>query len=62
MFTWVTEDEVGTPVKESEEFESRDEAEAWMGAQWSVVAESGGHTVVLMQNAEVVYRMSLEPE
>ncbi|MEA2487286.1 MAG: hypothetical protein QOF16_940, partial [Actinomycetota bacterium] len=28
MFTWVTEDEVGTPVKESEEFESRDEAEA----------------------------------
>ena len=45
----------------SEAFESRADAEAWMGAEWSRLADAGGHEVVLMEDEQVIYRMSLEP-
>jgi len=44
---------------ESEPFASREEAEAWLSAEWSSLGEE---EVELVHDDEVVYRMSLEEE
>lgn len=62
MFSWTVEDPNGSTITTSETFSSREDAEAWMGAEWSRLAEAGGKAVVLMDGTEVVYRMSLDPE
>jgi hypothetical protein len=61
-YAWVVHDAEGRDLSTSEEFSSRDEAEAWLGSEWAGLAEAGGDAVSLMSGGELVYRMSLQPE
>jgi hypothetical protein len=61
-FRWILRDPEGSDMRSTETFDSKDEAEAWMGAEWASLAAEGAQRVVLMQDEEVVYDMSLEPQ
>lgn len=61
-FKWRLRDPAGNDLRDSEGFDSKEEAEAWMGAEWSALAEEGADRVVLLDGDEVVYDMSLQPE
>ncbi|MGA3527190.1 hypothetical protein [Melissospora conviva] len=45
----------------AETFSSQSDAESWIGLQWPELAEAGVHSVVLVENDRVEYRMSLLP-
>jgi hypothetical protein len=61
-FTWILKAANGAEMRASEAFVSKEEAEAWMGAEWSALAAEGADRVVLMDDDELVYDMSLQPE
>jgi hypothetical protein len=58
-FTWTIQDAAGKELRTSELFSSKEEAEAWMGAEWSALRDEGGEYVVLKDGDEFVYRMAL---
>lgn len=45
----------------AESFTSRGDAESWMGENWQELAEGGVVRVVLAEDGEETYTMSLEP-
>lgn len=59
-FTWVLIDRSGTEMRETEAFGSKEEAEAWMGAEWASLRSEGAGAVSLREDGEQVYRMSLD--
>jgi hypothetical protein len=61
-FAWIVHDAGGNDLSTTESFPTKDEAEAWLGAEWSGLAEASGDSVSLVEDGEVVYRMSLQPE
>jgi len=58
-FTWTLQDSSGNDLHTSEPFSTKEEAEAWMGAEWSALRAKGGEYVLLKRGDEVVYRMGL---
>ncbi|MDQ3771899.1 MAG: hypothetical protein M3343_07430 [Actinomycetota bacterium] len=58
-FTWTLQDEQGDDLRTTEVFATKEDAEAWMGAEWSALRTEGGEFVVLKEGDEVVYRMGL---
>lgn len=58
-FTWVLHDASGSDLRTSEEFDTKDAAEAWMGTEWSALLEEGAETVSLMDGDERLYKMGL---
>jgi len=58
-FTWTLQDANGRDLRTSEPFTSKEDAEAWMGAEWSALRDEGGEYVLLKEGDEVVYRMGL---
>jgi hypothetical protein len=58
-FTWTLQDQDGKDLRTSEAFTTKEEAEAWMGAEWSALRDEGGEYVLLKQGDKVVYRMGL---
>ena len=58
-FTWTLQDSEGKDLRTSEAFTTKEEAEAWMGAEWSALRDEGGEYVLLKQGEDVVYRMGL---
>ena len=58
-FKWVLHDAAGADLRASETFGSKDEAEAWMGAEWSALRAEGAESVSLLEGDDLVYRMSL---
>lgn len=60
-FHWRTLDAEGNEVSRSEAFASKEEAEAWMGAEWEGLVQLGGRSVSLRSNGDELYNMSLEP-
>lgn len=58
-FTWVLHDEAGTDLRTTEAFQSKAEAEAWMGAEWSGLSSEGAESVSLLEDDKTVYTMSL---
>jgi hypothetical protein len=58
-FTWTLQDGAGKDLRVTEPFSSKEEAEAWMGAEWSALRAEGGEYVLLKEGDEVVYRMGL---
>ena len=58
-FTWTLQDIDGKDLRTSEAFTTKEEAEAWMGAEWSALRDEGGEYVLLKQGDDVVYRMGL---
>ena len=58
-FRWVLHDAAGTDLRGTEDFASKDDAEAWMGAEWAGLLEEGAETVSLMEGDDRLYRMGL---
>ena len=61
-FAWIVHDADGRDLRTTETFPTREEAEAWLGTEWRALADSSGDAVSLVEDGEVVYRMSLQPE
>lgn len=59
---WVYLDAPGSRVGESDDFESRESAEDWMGTEWSRLLDGGIVAVVLVDGTEELYTMKLTPE
>lgn len=60
-FHWRTLDAEGNELSRSEDFDSKEAAEAWMGAEWKSLLEQGGHSVSLRSDDDEIYEMSLHP-
>jgi len=62
-FRWHYEDEAGATVDgPADRFADRDEAEDWLGANWSELLDAGIAQVTLMDGDREVYGpMSLNP-
>jgi len=56
---WVLQDAEGAEMRTTQAFYSREDAEAWMGYEWSALLDEGGEFVLLMDGDESVYRMGL---
>jgi hypothetical protein len=61
-FAWIVHDADGRDLRTTEPFATREEAEAWLGAEWRTLTEESGHSVSLVQDRKIVYRMSLRAE
>ena len=60
-FAWVLNSPDGSQLRTTEVFDSKGQAEEWMGDNWSDLADEGAETVSLMSGSEVIYTMSLKP-
>jgi hypothetical protein len=58
-FHWVLLDAEGNELRSSEAFESREEAESWMGSEWSALRAEGAQSVSLRDDDRSIYEMSL---
>jgi hypothetical protein len=58
-YRWILQDDARTDLRSTETFSSKEEAEAWMGAEWARLADEGATYVVLMEDGSVLYRMGL---
>lgn len=56
---WLLKDAGGDELRSSETFGSREEAEAWMGAEWASLLDEGAETVVLLEDDATLYEMGL---
>lgn len=61
-FAWTLHDAEGTTLRTTETFDSKEEAEAWMGTSWSQLLAEGAESVSLMEGDETVYEMGLRAE
>ena len=59
---WVLHDASGSDLRSTEEFESKEAAEAWMGAHWAELLDEGAETVSLKHAGDHEYRMGLRAE
>lgn len=59
---WVLHDASGTDLRSTDEFASKEEAEAWMGREWSSLLDEGAESVTLMNGDDRDYRMGLRAE
>jgi len=59
---WVLHDDNGNDMRSSEEFESKESAEAWMGQVWADLLDEGAETVSLIHEGRHQYRMGLRAE
>ena len=58
-FAWIVQSEAGEDLRTVEPFDTKEEAEAWMGREWQTLVDEGGGFVVLTSGDETLYRMSL---
>jgi hypothetical protein len=58
-FYWTLHDEAGKDVGETPHFDSREEAEAFMGTDWEALLDQGGESASLKEGDEILYRMGL---
>ena len=59
---WVLLDDAGAELRSTEDFPTRDDAEAWLSGAWTALADEGAASVSMRSGDEVVYEMSLAPE
>lgn len=57
---WVLLDPEGKEMRSTEAFPSKEDAEAWMGAEWAALVEEGAEYVSLRSGGEQVYKMGLK--
>jgi hypothetical protein len=64
MFDWAYVDGSGADVGNSEEFDTQEAAEAWVGEAWEGLVELGVAEMILRDKdaGSDVYKMSLSPE
>lgn len=58
-YRWVLLDGNGNDLRATQSFGSKEEAEAWMAAEWSALAEEGADAVALMHGDRRLYEMGL---
>jgi hypothetical protein len=61
-YTWVLHDLAGDDMRATDGFDSKEEAEAWMGKEWSALLDEGAESVSLVKDDKLLYRMGLRPE
>ena len=59
---WTLVGDDGDDLRSSEEFASKEEAEAWMSAHWAELLEEGAGSVRLTEGDAVLYEMGLREE
>ncbi|WP_035850094.1 hypothetical protein [Kitasatospora azatica] len=62
VWTWRYEAADGTVITPEggvEEFSSQGDAESWIGEEWKRLLEEGVDKVVLLEDEQVIYPMSL---
>ena len=52
----------GKELRATETFDSKEEAEAWLGGEWRLLADEGADSVTLVHGERVVYTMGLGEE
>ncbi|MDQ3620218.1 MAG: hypothetical protein M3391_08840 [Actinomycetota bacterium] len=62
VYHWVVHDATGAEIRSSEPFDSKEQAEAWMGQEWKSLLDAGGGSASLLHDGAVQYQMSLEAE
>lgn len=60
-FHWIVHDAEGNDVAGSDSFDTQEEAEAFMAAEWSRLLEDGGESASLKRGDQLLYRMGLRP-
>ncbi|MBA2725772.1 MAG: hypothetical protein H0U53_07275 [Actinobacteria bacterium] len=58
-YVWVLLAADGAEMRVTEPFPSKEEAEAWMGREWSALLEEGASSVSLRMGSEQLYEMEL---
>jgi hypothetical protein len=58
-YVWKLHAAGGEDLRQTDPFASKEEAEAWMGAEWAALLEEGAETVSLVHGDDVLYRMGL---
>ncbi len=58
-YVWVLLDADGGEMRATQTFTSQEEAEAWMGAEWSSLLDEGAEYVSLREDDRQVYKMGL---
>ena len=58
-YLWKLHGPGGEDLRTTEPFPSKEEAEAWMGAEWAALLDEGAETVSLVHGEETLYRMGL---
>lgn len=61
-FRWAFRDSSGADVGSSQSFDSKEQAEEWMGQEWSDLLAAGTERVRLMSNGDTLYDMGLRAE
>ena len=62
MVGWRYLNEDGRQTGRSQDFDDQTDAEAWLTSSWATLSEQGVESVELIDEGEVVYRMSLREE
>lgn len=58
-YVWKLHGPAGEDLRTTGEFASKEEAEAWMGAEWAALLDEGAETVSLVDGDDTLYRMGL---
>ena len=58
-FHWTLLGPDGNELRSSETFDSKEEAEAWMGSEWAALLEEGAESVALIEDTTRLYEMGL---
>lgn len=61
-FRWVYRDGPKSVSGESDRFETREDAESWMGTAWRELLEAGHLAATLMEDDDELYTMKLTEE
>jgi hypothetical protein len=59
---WILRDESGEALRETEQWEAKEEAEAWITSSWPGLVSEGAASVSLMEGDREEYTMSLAAE
>jgi hypothetical protein len=59
---WLAHDGRGREIRSTEGFDSRAAAEEWLGREWTSLVDEGAESVILLDDGDVVYEMSLEAD
>jgi hypothetical protein len=60
-YRWAMRDASDQVMRSTNPFESQEKAEGWLRDNWESLLDDGVRSVVLMNKAEVLYEMGLEP-
>lgn len=59
---WRYLDSEDVEVGSSDDFDTQAEAESWLGDEWRALLDRGIETVELVDDLELIYRMSLQED